>query len=114
VEVAAGRKYIVAFQGRDFHLPHASRFFEVFCASGIMFPCVFKGLEEYREVGGERMSVAFWHTSRLPRLIVRYMHSLATTPLAPPRATFCSFRWRALWDNGCRPLALQKSTWPTC
>jgi hypothetical protein len=26
VEVAAARKYIGAFQGRDFHLPHASHF----------------------------------------------------------------------------------------
>jgi len=46
VEVAAARKYIVAFQGSDFHLRHASRFFEVLCASDIILPCVFNGLEE--------------------------------------------------------------------
>jgi len=32
--------------GRDFHFSDSSRFFEVFCASDIMFPCVFKVLEE--------------------------------------------------------------------
>jgi hypothetical protein len=62
VEVAAARKYIVAFQGSDFHLRHASRFFEVLRAGDILFPFVFNRLEEWRGVGGERMSVAFWHT----------------------------------------------------
>jgi len=46
VQVGAARKYIVAFEGRDFHLPHESRFFEVLCAHNVLFPRIFNGLEE--------------------------------------------------------------------
>jgi hypothetical protein len=55
----------------DFHLPHTSHFFEVSWARDIKFPCVFNGLEEFREDAGERINVAFWHTRRLARLVVR-------------------------------------------
>jgi len=52
-------------------LAHASHFFEAFWARDALFPCVFNGLEEFREDAGERINVAFWHTRRLARLVVR-------------------------------------------
>jgi hypothetical protein len=81
VEVAAARKYLAALGGQDFHWPQGSRFLLVFYARDILIPCVFNGLEECWDVGGERMSVALWHTQRLAYLTIGYRYSLSTTPL---------------------------------
>lgn len=54
---------------------HGSRFFEVFCATDTLFPCVFNGLEECRGYVGARMSVACWHTPRFAPVMIRYITS---------------------------------------
>jgi hypothetical protein len=57
----------------------------VFCAIGILFPCVFNELEECRGHAGARMSVAMWHTPRFAGVRVRYL----TSPYKPRAKDNC-------------------------
>jgi len=48
------------------------------------------------------MSVAFWHTRRLVRLIIGYIYSLVEAPLAPPPIAFRSILLRPPGSRGER------------